>query len=182
MCKEGLHLLKVATIFQLEELIHLTTSGYLHDITSSGKPTTKKALARLYYIKIWLNHAAPPTQLQDLHRIYPSSAGIRHNWLVPSVLTLINKLETVQRMAISFIPSWYGRLDSAANVMIKQSGLATLNKRAELRHLKFVFTLSNNDFRMNWWNYISFYTGRHARFKHCKSLNECRFNNGSFRY
>lgn len=99
----------------------------------------------------------------------------------PHTKSNINKLERIQKKALRFIFNTYGRNTSISELYVR-SGVPSLQKRRKISRLKFIFNLLNNNFNLDYSNYLHFNTSRPTRNKHCKSFTEIRCRTDCFKY
>lgn len=99
----------------------------------------------------------------------------------PYTKELIAKMEGVQRKAVRFIYNKYKVTDSPTE-LLKKAGLLTLQSRAKLARLKFLFQLIHGDINIDTSRLISYNRSRSTRYRHSQTLNEYTSNSNCFKY
>lgn len=118
-----------------------------------------------------LRLAPPETKLLAYNTFIRSILEYGNVVWFPSEKVHINKLEAIQRKAVRFIFNKYKTTDSPSE-LLKNAGLLTLQNRAKLARLKFMFQLIHNQIKINTTNLISVVQTRPTRNKHSYTLTE----------
>lgn len=141
---------------------------------------TSAALWRLMFLRRRVRLAPAETKLTAYETfIRPVLEYANIVWF-PFTVTQIKKLEVIQRKAIRFIYNKY-RLSDSLIELIRKAGVLTLQNRAKLARLRFMYQLIHGEIRINKCKYISTTQTRMTRHTHSEMLNECSFHTDSFR-
>lgn len=142
---------------------------------------TSTALKRLFFLRRRLRLAPPATKLLAYRMIVQPILEYANVVWFPFTNELIDRLEGVQRKALRFIFNKYKLTDSPTS-LLKQSGMLTLQNRAKLARLKFLYQLIHGEINIDTSKVISFSRTRPTRHKHPHTLVERRYNSNCFKY
>lgn len=149
--------------------------------TEHVRQVSKKAMSKLFFIKRALSFATHETKLLAyVTFVRPVLEYASIVWF-PHTANNIAILERVQRKAVRFIFNRYGRNDSPT-ALLHRAGLATLDSRAKVFRLKFLYLLLHRSFRINPDLYLNFRDTRPTRRRHPWELEEYSFSNNTFSY
>lgn len=142
---------------------------------------TSNALKRLFFLRRRLHLAPPNTKLLAYKMLVRPVLEYANIAWFPYTKELIARIEGVQRKAVKFIYNKYRQTDSPTQLLHK-AGLSTLQSRAKIARLKFLFQLIHGDINIDASKLISFSRSRLTRCRHSQTLNEYTFHSNCFKY
>lgn len=142
---------------------------------------TSTALKRLFFLRRRLRLAPSETKLLAYNTYVRSILEYANVVWFPHTKKLIAKLEGIQRKAVRFIFSKFKLTDSPTE-MLKKAEMLTLQKRARLARLRFIYQLRHNQTNIDAAKYVTIKQTRSTRKQHAETLQEYSFRTDCFKY
>lgn len=141
---------------------------------------TATALKRLFFIRRRLRLAPIDTKLLAYNTFVRPILEYGNIVWFPFTKQDIAKLEGVQRKAIRFIFNKYGPHESPT-VLMETAGIDTLQRRARIARLKFMYLIVHNKVNIDATNFITSLQTRPTRHNHTQMLTEYTFHTDCFK-
>lgn len=142
---------------------------------------TATALKRLFFLRRCLRLAPSEIKLLAYNTYVRSVLEYANIVWFPYTKKHIAKLEGVQRKAVRFIFNKFRQTDSPTE-MLEEAGMLTLQKRARLARLRFMYQLRHKQTNIDASRYITLQQSRPTRKKHPEMLQEYAFRTECFKH